>query len=606
MGKRSHKGFIVIRHSMLSKISQRQVEEVLMRDFEEHYILRFQHIEVHTANGHLIQRSEIGEVHWGIESSHQKELYHKKLLPIIEAYPDYEIVYFGAAPIPLAMHLGYLIGNWNKVWIYLKRHTGERDWYGNEQEPMTEPIWHQETHQNPQEEATQDAIIRVSSSYEVNEKLANEGMMKPIISHSHIYTDPIVLDLPSSHYVYTLGDAFGQCLKELTTVLTKQGTVHVFAAIPVGLAFYMGTKIQGNVHSPIQTYQYSSKGVFRQVSAILLGGKEETAFELSTEEQVKVSSLKKKFGSEIWEYIQGFVKDIAESKRGKRKRKGKWYKPLVGEKTKTKALEHFLWEGLPWIHDTPLHGCGFVEVKRIEGGFKFFKEWGKWGVDAELVHHIASKFNYSEAETFRALRLLVFHESMHYWTHGLFDVTFRGVGRFPRIVETADYQADVWAMLHEYAYSRKYYPELTNDENPSYYFAILINAAIETMWAFDAKERDLQQMRIRRMNRYLVWYWQLMRMEDLRCNSWEKVLEVLGEKPVLEAKGLVPKAEGYRLFYRFDQYKESNLELGILYDNRIRRIGNLGYFQMPELIQMFQKRDHEGIKRVLRGAYASL
>jgi len=49
----------------------------------------------------------------------------------------------------------------------------------------------------------------------------------------------------------------------------------------------------------------------------------------------------------------------------------------------------------------------------------------------------------------RAIRVVLIHEGLHYYQHNLSQVTVEGIGRFPKIVEDADYQADIYAILYE-------------------------------------------------------------------------------------------------------------------------------------------------------------
>jgi hypothetical protein len=174
------------------------------------------------------------------------------------------------------------------------------------------------------------------------------------------------------------------------------------------------------------------------------------------------------------------------------------------------------------------------------------------------------------------------------------------------VLEAADYQADVWAMLHEYAYSEIYHSDEIDPANPSAFFVKMIESALATMWAFDDRGIEFTQIQIRRMNRYLIWYWQLLQIEDKRCDSLAKVLKILAQLPVIEIKGLIPKVEGYRIFHRLDRFVETNLEFGVLWQNKIKRIGNVGFFNIPDLIQAFRDRDSKIILDLLRGAYSGV
>jgi hypothetical protein len=132
----------------------------------------------------------------------------------------------------------------------------------------------------------------------------------------------------------------------------------------------------------------------------------------------------------------------------------------------------------------------------------------------------------------QAGRLLLLHEGVHLKTHVLTEATARQVRRFPKIVEKLDYQADVWAFVHDYEIQ-------TEGTNPSDAVtrAFLINVVpvgSDTFWAFDAAG-DRQRIEVRRLNRYLIWYWQLLRLEG--CSDLPSVLRVLANRPVIEIAG---------------------------------------------------------------------
>ncbi len=164
-------------------------------------------------------------------------------------------------------------------------------------------------------------------------------------------------------------------------------------------------------------------------------------------------------------------------------------------------------------------------------------------------------------------------------------------------------------MWYEYLYSRAYHPKAIDKDKPSKFFIQMVDNALKTMWAFDETGGDLAEMQVRRVNRYLIWYWQRLRLEDKRCKTLAEVANVLAQMPVLELKGLYTKVEGSRVFYQLDRIdRQANLipELGILWKNTIRRVGNMDFFNIPKLINAFKKRQHQDILKLLKAAYSSI
>jgi hypothetical protein len=168
---------------------------------------------------------------------------------------------------------------------------------------------------------------------------------------------------------------------------------------------------------------------------------------------------------------------------------------------------------------------------------------------------------------------------------------------FPKVLEEVDYQADVWAMVHEFALTRHDKPEaVANDRD---LFLELVRIATETMWAFDDRLDELEVMEVRRVNRYLIWYWQWLRME--RCSSLADIMAVLARKPLIELAGPRVHTDGERVFYELREPWRADLELAALLEhNRIARHGRGAATSVPALIEGLRKRDGENIRFVLK------
>ena len=113
----------------------------------------------------------------------------------------------------------------------------------------------------------------------------------------------------------------------------------------------------------------------------------------------------------------------------------------------------------------------------------------------------------------------------------------------------------------------------------------------------------MKEIQVRRLNRFLIWYWQCVALSDSRVKTIEDVIGILATKPVIEIKGLSLRTEGERVECQLERYVESNLEIGIFINNRIFRSGNTGYLRLPDLIKGFRERDHQLIKDLIEGFY---
>jgi len=107
------------------------------------------------------------------------------------------------------------------------------------------------------------------------------------------------------------------------------------------------------------------------------------------------------------------------------------------------------------------------------------------------------------------------------------------VGRFAKVLEEIDYQADVWAQLHERRLTADIGPESIKDD--PLFARLLMRIAVETMLSFDDGPMASRTMRIRRVSRYLIWSWQYLRTE--RFDPGENIGTVLADKPFIELAG---------------------------------------------------------------------
>src|SRR5262249_6227831 len=145
-----------------------------------------------------------------------------------------------------------------------------------------------------------------------------------------------------------------------------------------------------------------------------------------------------------------------------------------------------------------------------EDGFRFDRTSRSWQLGDDLLAVLAGAFSV-DGERLRAARMLLLHEGIHE-RHRLTPATNVQIGLFPKIVEEVDYQADVWALLHEYRLAKSSAGQL----DARRFFLDQIRILTRTLWAFDAGAGPLYEIQVRRLNRYLIWYWQFLRIERVR------------------------------------------------------------------------------------------
>lgn len=607
-------GYIIIRQALLATISKQQTEEAIAKAYPEVTRATFEHVEIASVTNKIIPHTALKQIQWQAEARQHHQIVEQQLKPLLQEYPDYEVVYFGAAPVALATYLGSLLGTWTKVSIFLLNHKGEKEWYQQDPTGYDKAVMKLKLEEKgiPKEEnnTTEDISITVATSYTIDRQEVQEAIASNLAKQLVLSLNPMVLDLPNASSVSAIGDKFGEVLNQVANNLPQIETIHLIAGVPVPLAFLMGTKISANIQPNIQLYQYVKGEDVPYLPVLKIGQALQEALVLSAEQKETVVAQRKKFEVEEW----GNLQDWISIQEGKEKEDNQDYWINTWPKELKKAKEYFnyyFWKDLPAVYETPLWESKFSMEENILIDFDFDEEEETWAVGDILWYRIRKALKEDEKQLFRSIRLFVFHEAMHYWKHDLKGVTAEGIGRFPKILERADYQSDVWAMWQEYLYSDLAHPKDIDKEKPSKFFLQLVDNALATMWAFDETGGELNEMQIRRVNRYLIWYWQRLRLEDKRCKSLADIAEVLAEMPVLELKGLPTKIEGPRVFYQFDRLHESTrtnnkLEFGVLWSNKICRRGSVDYFNIPDLVQAFKKRSSREILQLLKAFYSSV
>jgi len=132
------------------------------------------------------------------------------------------------------------------------------------------------------------------------------------------------------------------------------------------------------------------------------------------------------------------------------------------------------------------------------------------------------------------------------------------------------------------------------------FFLDSIDVATETMWAFDDNGVNLEEIQIRRVNRYLMWYWQYVMIEKFGTDLNE-IIKVLEDKPVIEINGLKTKGLNNRFYFDLNNKNSPHLEIAIFKNNEVYRHGSASNLPIESLVEGFKKMNGDLIKEVLRG-----
>ncbi|WP_316829278.1 SAVED domain-containing protein [Pedobacter aquatilis] len=516
----------------------------------------------------------------------------KSLRPLLNEFADAKIYYFGFAPVPLILHLGYFIDNYRLV-IPMFRHHQTKEWFMNGESERPFQLVESGV---PSDEnlSSNDVAINVSISVPVDQTLTDV-----IVGANLMKTVAYGLSAPGYDVISTQKDLaeFAKRYDEIITLLTvkypKMGKVHVFASVPPPVAFVMGHKIQPNIYPVMQTYQYKATATLKQVPAVELNSlvQERVSF---TEEQQKLAAEYRKSYDEM---LQGNVRAFIRSFGGKDV--SKWFEAL--EPTADwSSMDIPYWRPLEALFNNQLLSSDKIDIETIavSDGFEYDRSQHQWRIDTGFFVALSNRLKTQERIK-KAGRLFLFHESLHYSQHGLNSSLADGIGSFPKVIEESDYHADVYALLHEYAYAKLYESQTVADFKS--WFLSTIEIMIETMWSFDADNKTLRQMQIRRVNRYLIWYWQMVRIRY--ASDLNSVIRILSEKPVIEIAGLHVRSSNQRTFFDLTPSYSANIELGLYINGKVRRQGPAN---AQRLLEGFRTLNGSEIMEVMEFVYSSL
>ncbi len=174
-----------------------------------------------------------------------------------------------------------------------------------------------------------------------------------------------------------------------------------------------------------------------------------------------------------------------------------------------------------------------------------FLDFFENGNNSEIGELLTSTTVQARLDDFkRRLRLFILHEALHK-IHNINEFTVNGIGYHPRIIEEADYQADVFVIISEFFYTlSKNDGQYANGEKVIDLFVEIIKIAINTTMSFAGKGK-LKSIQVRRFQRYTIWVFVITLIEQLRTKAISSrndtinaVLDIFSTKPILDIYGL--------------------------------------------------------------------
>ena len=537
------KGYIFITHEILGAITHAEVLRAFPeRDLSTDLIWCSIILEA-------INLGETEEVYWPAVLNEQKRCFEENVGPALKAYPDYEVVYFGLAPIPLAAHLGYLVQSFRKVRVYM-RDQDSKSWHHNMalQETQADPV----TKGIPSESypAAGEVTLRIGTSFIIGDDEVQEQVETPLRSISIHAPHPGRNLFKSHEELMPYLSAFRAALDGVVSHLKEVEDIHVFAAIPIGLAFLLGQAINPNTHPTIHFYEYHRGGESFYRKAFSANLKEEShGLKLLPEHKAQCNRERERFREHLKQEGRTFSNRIEES------RNEHWFSAL--DDVIQQAQAGFLingWQFLPrfsWSADVLM----FLDEEAMRKLSHEDPFPAGYFFSNEALYELLLKVGSSE-DRLSLARMYCFQQTVHQHQRQFSSTRLAVLNRFPRVQEAGEYQADVYSLIHEFHFRGAVI------ENAQDHYVHLITLHIRTMWALNNGTPKASGMMVSQLNRFLIWYYLLCVIRRLPSSNLVDVLARLSVQPAIEIQ-LARKAYQSSLYPWVDLDKVANADVGI-------------------------------------------
>jgi hypothetical protein len=340
--------------------------------------------------------------------------------------------------------------------------------------------------------------------------------------------------------------------------------------------------INPTIHGRVQTYQYFGN---RYERAFVLQDTVRAEPALTDADRTRCATLRTLASNEL-----AIIKEFAG--RAEPEQSQNWLERLFGDQAASWFSESVR-NLAPATNTIPLRESTVDESKTDPPDGFNYTEFNKWELSDRFLHAL-NQYLPKEVDQRLALRLFFLHEAIHRSTQRLRQSL--QIRRFPKVVEELDYQADVWAYLHELA---RQLAERAPDFSVRSTLMEIIRVAVGTFWAF-ASAADPSRMEVRVVNRYLIWYWKRLQIEALPDDN-SKVgdfLQIMAEKPVVEIAGARVRVIDDRVCFLLDEVRDA--EIAVLSHSKLHRFGHGNGSPVADIFRGFRERSDDLILRTLR------
>lgn len=209
---------------------------------------------------------DLREIDWAGCVAEQERLFAERLRE--EMPRRNRLAYFGLAPLPLAVHLGYRVERTRPIDVYQRHHQRE-DWRWPRTGTSRAPLLPLALPERGSQEVG-PVVIRVSTSHRIDPRLTVEVVPRALADVDVGLVDPHEDALATPRLLGEVVRSFHQALVRMNRLFPRVTDIHLFMAVPVGLAFRMGTQVNPTIFLPIVTYQFQAKAGPRYRAAVVL------------------------------------------------------------------------------------------------------------------------------------------------------------------------------------------------------------------------------------------------------------------------------------------------------------------------------------------------
>jgi hypothetical protein len=211
-------------------------------------------------------RPQVGDLPWTGAAAEQASILEEAISRGRDLLPRFSV--FSFAPVPLAIHLGFVLSTRVEVACY--QHDRERKtWRWPDDAAGADLEIRSKGAPGKKVNKPGDAVIRVSLSATVAPEETRPIVTGAVeIDLSVKYPDVTWLRSPAQ--LDAVGTAFREALRSIRGNMPGCQRIHLFCAVPPGASVVIGQQINPRMNPPVELYEYSRQSTPRYRHALTL------------------------------------------------------------------------------------------------------------------------------------------------------------------------------------------------------------------------------------------------------------------------------------------------------------------------------------------------